>query len=258
MFPLPFSLYDNEFICRPVLGKSLKLVRCIVRFSTAVPLSQIGVLNCFSIGPIICSKVAKRMRWSLTQMNRYAAQGLGLRTSTLSLTQLYGSLPFVPFGDFSGRPFLRMVSDPARDFFIGCPGGYEAPERIVLQLSELQPPLIEREVGEVIALPPDKCRPAFVQRARSQCIPTELLSRAARELFVVPQIASQQFYFFKVFFHGFPLFLRSFSPPQFFSSHVVIQFVIARIATVDRIRTTVPLLRPQAAEAIQVPVFLRY
>lgn len=184
------------------------------------------------------------------QTNRYAAQGLGLRISTLSLTQLYGSLPFVPFGDFSGRPFLRMVSDPARDFFIGCPGGYEAPERIVLKLSELQPPLIERAVGEVIALPPDKCRPAFVQRARSQCIPTELLSRAARELFVVPQIASQQFYFFKVFFHGFSLFLRSFSPPQFFSSHVVIQFVIARIATVDRIRTTVPLLCPQAAEAI--------
>ena len=96
-----------------------------------------------------------------------AIQRVGLRISSLSLTELYGSLPLVPFGDFGWRPLPCVVADPSRDFLIGCPGGHEAPERIVLKLSEFQPPLIERAVGEVIALLADKCRPAFVQCASS-------------------------------------------------------------------------------------------
>ena len=132
--------------------------------------------------------------------------------SSRSLPELYGSLPFVPFGNFGGRPFLRVISDPSRDFFIGCPGGHEAPERIVLKLGEFQPPLIDRAVGEVVALPPYEGRPAFVQRARSQCISTELLTRAARRFSIAPEITGQQLHLGEVYLHRdscFPRLVRN-------------------------------------------------
>ena len=58
----------------------------------------------------------------------------------------------------------------------------------------------------VFALPADEDGAAFIYRTSGEHVACEGFARAARKLFAVPQVAGEQFDFFKVFFHGFPLF----------------------------------------------------
>jgi hypothetical protein len=74
----------------------------------------------------------------------------------------------------------------------------ESPKISVVNLGKIQPPLIERAIGMVIALPIHKHGAAFVHGTRRQHIPSQRLARAARELFSFPQIAREQFHFFEI------------------------------------------------------------
>src|SRR3989449_10421750 len=107
----------------------------------------------------------------------------------------------VPDDDVGAGALLGVLADPRGDLVVGRAGGDKRPVRVVVNLSELQPPLIERAVGVVFALPADEDGAALVHRASGQHIAAQRFARAARELFAVPQIAGQQFDFLEVFFH---------------------------------------------------------
>src|SRR2546430_15862632 len=112
------------------------------------------------------------------------------------------TLPVVPDGDVGSRPFLGVFADPRSDLVIGRAGRDERPVRIVINLSKLQPPLIERTVGVVFPLPADEGGAAFVHRTGGQDVAAQRFTRAARKLFAVPQIAGEQSDFVEVFLHA--------------------------------------------------------
>jgi hypothetical protein len=72
---------------------------------------------------------------------------------------------------------------------------------VVVNLCELQPPLIEGTVGVVFALPTDEDGAALVHPAGGQHVAAQRLTQAAWKLFAAPQIAGQQFDFVEIFFH---------------------------------------------------------
>src|SRR5260370_10454920 len=94
-----------------------------------------------------------------------------------------------------------MLPDPRRDLIIGCPGGGERLEGIVVDLRELQPSLAERTVGVIFPLPAGKNGAAFVHCASGEYLAPERSARAARVFFTLPQIARQHLHFFEVWFH---------------------------------------------------------
>ena len=79
-----------------------------------------------------------------------------------------------------------MLADPDGDFVVGRAGGDKRPVGVVVDLSELQPRLIERAVGVVFALPAGQGSTAFIQCAGGQHITAQRFSGATWELFVVP------------------------------------------------------------------------
>src|SRR5437899_6065090 len=118
------------------------------------------------------------------------------------VTQAQVAFPVVPDDDVGSGALLGVLADPRGNLVVGRAGGDKRPVCIVVNLSELQPPLIERAVGVVFALPADEDGAALVHRACGQHVAAKGFTRAAREGFAIPQIAGQQFHFFKVFFHG--------------------------------------------------------
>src|SRR5712692_1009141 len=117
------------------------------------------------------------------------------------VAQAQVAFPVVPDDDVGSGTFLGMLADPRGDLFVGRASGDKRPVRVVVNLSELQPPLIQRAVGVVFALPADEDGAALVHRAGGQHVAAQRFARAAWELFAVPQIADQQFHLFEVFLH---------------------------------------------------------
>src|SRR3989441_5421303 len=102
------------------------------------------------------------------------------------VTQAQVAFPVVPDDDVGSGTFLGVLADPRDNLVVGRAGGDKQPERIVVNLSELQPPLIERAVGVVFALPADEDGAAFVHRAGGEHVAAQPFAGAARELFTVP------------------------------------------------------------------------
>src|SRR5574341_813976 len=100
----------------------------------------------------------------------------------------------VPDDDVGARAFLGVLADPRGDLIVSRTRGHKQPERTVVDLGEFQPPLIERTVGVVLALPANEDGAAFVDCTGSKHIACQRFARATRKLFAVPQIAGQQFY----------------------------------------------------------------
>src|SRR4029077_13775079 len=89
------------------------------------------------------------------------------------------------------------------DLVVGGPAGNQRTKISVINLGEIQPALIERAIGMVLALPVHQHGAAFVHGARRQHITAQRGSRATREFFSIPQITREQFHFFKVLMHTF-------------------------------------------------------
>src|SRR5947209_10037235 len=102
------------------------------------------------------------------------------------VTQAQVAFPVVPDDDVGSGALLGVLADPRDNLVVGRAGGDKQPERIVVNLSELQPPLIERAVGVVFALPADEDGTAFVHRAGGEHVAAQPFAGAARELFTVP------------------------------------------------------------------------
>src|SRR5437870_13604138 len=94
-----------------------------------------------------------------------------------------------------------MLADPRDNLVVGRAGGDKQPERIAVNLSALQPPLIERAVGVVFALPADEAGAALVHCASGQHIAAQRFARAAREVFAVSPISGRQSDSVEVLFH---------------------------------------------------------
>jgi hypothetical protein len=91
-----------------------------------------------------------------------------------------------------------MFLNPRSDLVIGRTGGDQRTEIAIVNLGKIQPALIERAIGMVFALPIQNHCAAFIDCARSQHIASQRSTGAARELLSIPQIAGEQFHFFKV------------------------------------------------------------
>src|SRR5512147_1006267 len=102
----------------------------------------------------------------------------------------------VPDDDVGARAFLGMLNNPRGDLIVSRTRGHKPPERTVVDLGEFQPPLIERTVRVVLALPANEDGAAFVDCTGSEHIACQRFAWATRKLFAVPKIAGQQFYFF--------------------------------------------------------------
>ena len=79
------------------------------------------------------------------------------------VAQAQVTFPVVPDDDVGTGTFLGVLADPDGDLVISRAGGDKRPVRIVVNLGELQPPLIERAVGVEFALPAGEGSSAFVQ-----------------------------------------------------------------------------------------------
>src|SRR2546428_710292 len=88
------------------------------------------------------------------------------------VAQAQVAFPVVPDDDVCTGTFLGVLADPRGTLVIGRTGGDKRPVRAVVNLSELQPPLIERAVGVVFALQADEDGAALVHRAGGQHIAT--------------------------------------------------------------------------------------
>src|SRR5438132_441361 len=190
-----------------------------LRFMTLPPFSETFLFQVVYIEPAVHHAIARHVLLDVVLHVFLQFRG--------QVTQAQVAFPVVPDDDVGSGTFLGMLADPRDNLVVGRAGGDKQPERIVVNLSELQPPLIERAVGVVFALPADEDGAALVHCASGQHIAAQRFARAARELFAVPQIAGQQFDFFEVFFHGslllavprssvrFPESLAEVNPPAF-------------------------------------------
>jgi len=97
----------------------------------------------------------------------------------------------VPGNDLGARPFLRIFLNPVSDLVVCCAAGDQRAKIAVINLRKRQPTLIERAIGMLFALPVHKHGAAFVHSARRQYIAGKCLTRAARKLFSIAQIASK-------------------------------------------------------------------
>src|SRR5579884_1989899 len=116
-------------------------------------------------------------------------------------TQPQVAFSVVPGDNFRSRTLFGVLFNPCRDLLVCCARSDECAKIIVIDLGELQPALVERAIGMVLADPAYQVRPAFIHCARSQYIAGQRRARTAREVFPIPQIAGQQFHFFEVLIH---------------------------------------------------------
>src|SRR6266550_1353401 len=133
------------------------------------------------------------------------------------ITQTQVTFLVVPGNDLRTRTFLRIFLKPLRDLGVSCAGSDQRTEIAVINLGKIQPALIERAIGMILALPVHKHGAAFVDCTHRQHVARQCRARAAREFFSIPQITRQQFHFFKVLMHicFFPSWLfglRSYAP----------------------------------------------
>src|SRR5690242_8159796 len=104
----------------------------------------------------------------------------------------------VPDNNLSTRTFLRSFFNPCCDLIIRCAGGNQRPKVSVIDLRKVQPALIKRTIGMVIALPVNKDSAAFIDGPRRQHVSTQGSAWATREFFSMSQIACEQLQLLKI------------------------------------------------------------
>jgi len=112
----------------------------------------------------------------------------------------------VPRNDFGTRTLFNVIADPLGNLIIGGTGGNERPKVVIINLSNLQPALIDGTVRVVFAFPTHKNGAAFVHSPRRQYIPRQRCARAARELFPTRKSRANNFTFSRFLSIRFSLF----------------------------------------------------
>src|SRR5688500_8048819 len=101
------------------------------------------------------------------------------------------SLLVIPRDDFDARTFLCVLFNPRGDLVVSRARGDKRFERLVLDLGELEPSLVQRTIGVIFPLNSSENGTALIHSASGQDITAERGTRTPRVFLSVSKVGSQ-------------------------------------------------------------------